>query len=62
MSGTPIENHLGELYSLFAFLNPTLFGSRSEFMGSYMRPIQESKDPDVSRELRLKFTPTFYDG
>ncbi|MDF1700039.1 MAG: SNF2-related protein [Planctomycetota bacterium] len=31
LSGTPIENHLDELGSLFAFLNPGLLGSRKEF-------------------------------
>jgi len=57
MSGTPIENHLGELYSLFAFLNPGLFGSHSDFMKTYMQPIQTEKDPEISRELRLKIYP-----
>jgi hypothetical protein len=31
MSGTPIENHLGELWSLFEFLNPGLLGAASAF-------------------------------
>jgi superfamily II DNA or RNA helicase len=31
MSGTPIENHLGELWSLFQFLNPGLLGAASVF-------------------------------
>ncbi|ODT98909.1 MAG: hypothetical protein ABS79_05165, partial [Planctomycetes bacterium SCN 63-9] len=31
ISGTPIENHLGELWSLFEFLNPGMFGADSVF-------------------------------
>ena len=31
MSGTPIENHLGELWSLFEFLNPGMLGRASAF-------------------------------
>jgi len=33
MSGTPVENHLGELWSLMEFLNPGLLGSASVFEG-----------------------------
>ena len=31
MSGTPIENHLGELWSIFEFLNPGMLGAGSVF-------------------------------
>ena len=44
LSGTPIENHLGELWSLFDFLNPGLLGSSSLFGGS-VRPL--APDPET---------------
>lgn len=57
LSGTPIENNLGELYSLFRFLNPAMFGSAQHFNQYYATPIQKGEDPDAIRELKLKIYP-----
>ncbi len=57
LSGTPIENNLGELYSLFRFLNPAMFGSLEEFNKFYSLPIQKENDKEISKELRKKVYP-----
>ncbi|RMG17231.1 MAG: DEAD/DEAH box helicase [Bacteroidetes bacterium] len=57
LSGTPIENNLGELYSLFRFLNPAMFGSVQEFNRHYATPIQKENDREAISELRLKIYP-----
>jgi superfamily II DNA or RNA helicase len=57
LSGTPIENNLGELYTLFRFLNPTMFGSGGEFERDYVQPIQRTGDKDAASELRRKIYP-----
>ena len=57
LSGTPIENNLTELYSLFRFLNPTMFGSLEDFNAHYTYPIQRNNDKDVMQALRRKLYP-----
>lgn len=57
LSGTPIENNLLELYSLFRFLNPSMFKSSQEFNENYIVPIQKYGDEDVMKELRKKIYP-----
>jgi SNF2 family DNA or RNA helicase len=44
-SGTPVENHLGELWNLFRFINPGLLGSRERFTDKFSTPIERGDKP-----------------
>lgn len=57
LSGTPLENSLADLYSLFRFLNPRFFGSQHEFLTRYLRPIQEDDDEMALRDLKSRIYP-----
>ena len=57
LSGTPVENNLGELYSLFRFLNPNFFGSEKLFNQRYLHPIQDSGDKEALRDLKARINP-----
>ena len=57
LSGTPIENHLGELWSLLDFCNPGLLGSRDEFATQFRAPIEEKADRKALDQLRERVRP-----
>lgn len=57
LSGTPVENNLTELYSLYRFLNPAMFGSLEDFNSRYTYPIQRDNDKDTLYSLRRKIFP-----
>ncbi|MBF0543086.1 MAG: DEAD/DEAH box helicase [Candidatus Riflebacteria bacterium] len=52
MTGTPIENHLGELWNLFRFINPGLLGSFESFNEKYGTPIQKYNNKTAHSRLK----------
>ena len=56
-TGTPIENHLGELWSLFRFLNPGLLGTQQQFMEHFITPIERDNDNDARQHLKRLIQP-----
>ena len=56
-TGTPIENHLGELWNLFRFLNPGLLGSLETFNQRFAIPIEKNKDKDSRNRLKRLIQP-----
>lgn len=57
LSGTPIENKLEELWSVFDFLMPGFLFSVSEFNYRYVNPIMERADKTVEKRLKLQIYP-----
>jgi len=57
LSGTPVENHLGELWSQFSFLMPELLGKHDSFNEHYRNPIEKEKSEAARNALNRKVGP-----
>ena len=57
LSGTPFENHLGELWSLFSIVFPGLLGSWDQFRERYALPIERDKDVAARAALSRVIRP-----
>ena len=57
LSGTPIENHLGELWSQMRFLMPGLLGSQEAFRKHFRTPIEKHHDPEAQTALNRRVAP-----
>jgi superfamily II DNA or RNA helicase len=57
LSGTPLENHLGELKSIFDFVLPGLLGNDAHFNQVYRKPIEKHGDIERSHALKARVAP-----
>jgi superfamily II DNA or RNA helicase len=57
LTGTPVENHVGDLWSLMEFLNPGLLGTATSFRREFFIPIQALGKPEASERLRTLTGP-----
>ncbi len=57
MTGTPVENRLTELWSIFDFINHGYLGSLREFQKSYAIPIERFKENSRAAKLKMSVSP-----
>ncbi len=57
LTGTPMENHLGELWSQMHFLMPGLLGDERRFRRLFRNPIEKHKDEQRQQQLRDRVAP-----
>ena len=57
LTGTPVENRLMDLWSIFNFLNPNYLGKQAQFRKAYELPIQRNNDPVQSTILKQLIQP-----
>ncbi|WP_231373870.1 DEAD/DEAH box helicase [Thioalkalivibrio sp. ALE11] len=57
LTGTPMENHLGELWAQFDFLLPGFLGDQKRFRQQYRKPIEEEGDQERMGRLGRRVAP-----
>lgn len=57
ITGTPMENNLLELWSLFAIVAPGLFPSARRFIDDYAKPIEGGGSPELLTRMRRRIRP-----
>lgn len=57
LTGTPVENNVGDLWSIMEFLNSGFLGSQGEFKRNFFIPIQAARDRDAAAKLKRLTEP-----
>ncbi|HEY5424969.1 MAG TPA: DEAD/DEAH box helicase [Candidatus Tumulicola sp.] len=57
LTGTPVENHVGDLWAIMEFLNAGLLGTQAAFKRDFLIPIQALRDADATERLKRLTAP-----
>ncbi|UYQ91751.1 DEAD/DEAH box helicase [Chitinophaga horti] len=57
LTGTPIQNHLGEIWNLFTFLNPGLLGDLPSFRKQFVTPSANNPESMAKKHLKKLIAP-----
>lgn len=57
LTGTPVENNIGDMWSIMEFLNPGFLGTQAQFKRDFFLPIQIMQDESASRRLKTATGP-----
>ena len=57
LTGTPLQNHLNEIWNLFQFANPGLLGSYQQFTDRFILPVERDHNAERQRLLRRLLSP-----
>jgi SNF2 family DNA or RNA helicase len=52
LTGTPLENNVGDLWSIMEFLNPGFLGNQAQFKRKFFVPIQAERNPEAVERLK----------
>ena len=57
LTGTPVENNIGDLWSIMEFLNPGFLGTQTDFKRTFFVPIQANRNPEAMSRLKRMISP-----
>jgi SNF2 family DNA or RNA helicase len=57
LTGTPVENNVGDLWSIMEFLNSGFLGTQTEFKNRFFVPIQANRDSEATERLKRLTAP-----
>ena len=57
LTGTPLQNHVSEMWNLMQFANPDLLGSFNDFSQRFLLPIERDHNKDVQKQLKRIISP-----